>query len=72
MAPSFLRDIGEPQVYNAVEGLVRLWEEMCDRAEGRPWEAHEDIVYSALDFIFASAFGLAEEIVPRGGDYGLW
>ncbi|KAK9416582.1 putative Cytochrome P450 [Seiridium unicorne] len=33
----------------------------CGMAEGRPFSAHHDITYAALDSIFTSSFGLSED-----------
>jgi cytochrome P450 len=61
MAPTFIREISAPEVYKSIETLVKLWRQKCDLAQGRPFQAHGDITYSALDAIFGSSFGLPEE-----------
>ena len=60
MAPSFISQISAPEVYKSVCTLMKLWQVKCDMAQGRPFSAHSDITYGALDSIFASSFGLAE------------
>ncbi|KAK3315597.1 cytochrome P450 [Apodospora peruviana] len=60
MAPTFLNQISGPEVYNSVCTLVKLWQVKCDKAQGRPFEAHHDITYSALDGIFAALFQVGE------------
>ncbi|KAI1109151.1 cytochrome P450 [Nemania sp. NC0429] len=60
MAPSFLSKVSGPEVYNSVCTLIKVWQTKCDMAKGRPFSAHHDITYAALDFIFASSFGLPE------------
>lgn len=60
MAPQFVREISAPEVYRGIETLIKIWDGKCEKAGGRPFEAHGDITYSALDAIFASSFGLEE------------
>lgn len=60
MAPSFISQISAPEVYKSVCTLMKVWQVKCDLAQGRPFSAHHDITYGALDSIFASSFGLAE------------
>ncbi|KAJ4396552.1 hypothetical protein N0V93_000772 [Gnomoniopsis smithogilvyi] len=61
MAPTFVSQISAPEVYKAASTLIDLWQLKCDLAYGRPFSAHGDITAFALDGIFASSFGLAEE-----------
>ncbi|KAF2649260.1 cytochrome P450 [Lophiostoma macrostomum CBS 122681] len=60
MAPSFISQVSAPEVYKSVCSLMELWQVKCDRARGRPFAAHDDITYWALDSIFASSFGVDE------------
>lgn len=60
MAPSFIYEVSLPEVYKSVSTLMKVWKVKCDMAQGRPFSAHHDITYGALDAIFASSFGLAE------------
>ncbi|CAI6340672.1 unnamed protein product [Periconia digitata] len=60
MAPSFIRDISGPAMYKSVCTLMKLWRAKCAAADGRPFSAHQDITFWALDSIFASSFGLQE------------
>ncbi|KAI1262660.1 cytochrome P450 [Xylariaceae sp. FL1019] len=60
MAPTFIRTVSAPEVYQSVETLIKLWQTKCDKAQGHPFSAHHDITYAALDGIFASSFGLPE------------
>lgn len=60
MAPGFVKDISAPEVYKGIETLIAVWDVKCEKANGRPFEAHGDITYAALDAIFASSFGLEE------------
>lgn len=60
MAPSFINEVSLPEVYKSVSTLMKVWQVKCDMAQGRPFSAHHDITYGALDSIFASSFGLAE------------
>ncbi|KAH6655386.1 cytochrome P450 [Truncatella angustata] len=61
MAPNFINQVSAPEVYNSVCTLIKVWKLKCDIAKGRPFSAHHDITYAALDSIFASSFGLPEE-----------
>jgi cytochrome P450 len=61
MAPTFIKEISAPEVYKSIETLLKVWHLKCELAQGRPFEAHGDITYVALDAIFASSFGLLEE-----------
>ncbi|KAI0146267.1 cytochrome P450 [Xylariaceae sp. FL1272] len=61
MAPTFIRTVSAPEVYKSIETLIKVWQTKCDKAQGRPFSAHHDITYAALDSIFASSFGLPEE-----------
>ncbi|KAK1762540.1 hypothetical protein QBC33DRAFT_581676 [Phialemonium atrogriseum] len=40
--------------------MIKVWQLKCDVAKGRPFAAHHDITYMALDSIFAAMFGLPE------------
>jgi cytochrome P450 len=61
MAPTFVKEVSAPEVYKSIETLIKVWQRKCDLAKGRPFGAHGDITYAALDAIFASSFGLPEE-----------
>ncbi|KAK3986104.1 cytochrome P450 [Cladorrhinum sp. PSN332] len=61
MAPAFITQVSGPQLYKAASTLIRIWEIKCAAAEGRPFSAHHDITYMALDTIFAAMFGHPEE-----------
>ncbi|KAJ4368080.1 hypothetical protein N0V83_006435 [Neocucurbitaria cava] len=61
MAPTFIKEVSAPEVYKSIETLIRVWQAKCEKAQGRPFVAHGDITYAALDAIFASSFGLPEE-----------
>ncbi|KAK4244581.1 cytochrome P450 [Corynascus novoguineensis] len=60
MAPTFINEVSGPQLYKAASTMIRLWELKCSLAEGRPFHAHHDITYMALDTIFAGMFGHPE------------
>ncbi|KAK4159210.1 cytochrome P450 [Cladorrhinum sp. PSN259] len=61
MAPAFITQVSGPELYKSASTLIRLWEVKCDAANGRPFTAHHDITYMALDTIFAAMFGHPEE-----------
>ncbi|KAK0629552.1 cytochrome P450 [Bombardia bombarda] len=60
MAPTFISQVSAPEMYKSVCTLIKVWQVKCDMAQGRPFSAHNDITYQALDSIFASSFGLPE------------
>ncbi|RWA13733.1 hypothetical protein EKO27_g1376, partial [Xylaria grammica] len=60
MAPTFISKVSAPEVYKSLCTLIKVWQAKCDMAKGRPFSAHHDITYAALDGIFASSFGLPE------------
>lgn len=60
MAPTFITQVSGPAVYQSVCTLMKLWEVKCNLVRGRPFSAHNDITFWALDSIFASSFGLNE------------
>lgn len=61
MAPTFIKEVSAPEVHKSIRTLVKMWQRKCELAQGRPFEAHGDITYAALDAIFASSFGLPEQ-----------
>ncbi|KAL6887425.1 cytochrome P450 [Trichoderma longibrachiatum] len=61
MAPTFIREVSAPEVYMAAKALMKLWKMKCTIARGRPFSAHHDVTFAALDSIFASSFGLLED-----------
>jgi hypothetical protein len=58
MTPRFLHDVAAPQVYANVQKLVELWQLKAKLAKEHAFEASRDIYNGALDFIFATTFGL--------------
>lgn len=75
MAPTFVNQISAPEVYKSVCTLIKVWQVKCDVAQGRPFSADHDIVYGALDSIFASSFGLSEDdsiTLPRLDAISSW
>ncbi|KAK6821220.1 hypothetical protein PG987_015620 [Apiospora arundinis] len=60
MAPTFITTVSAPEMYKSILTLIDLWQTKCQIAKGRPFSAHHDITYAALDGIFASSFGLPE------------
>lgn len=60
MAPTFISQVSAPEVYKAASTMIKVWQLKCDVAQGRPFAAHHDITFLALDSIFASSFGLPE------------
>ncbi|KAK5658144.1 hypothetical protein OQA88_2117 [Cercophora sp. LCS_1] len=61
MAPTFISQVSGPELYKAASTMIRLWGIKCAAAKGRPFTAHHDITYMALDTIFAAMFGHPEE-----------
>jgi cytochrome P450 len=84
MAPTFIKEVSAPDVYKSIETLIKVWDVKCGKAQGRTFDAHEDIKFAALDAIFASLFRLPEDesvtirrlteaikqppLIPRGKD----
>jgi cytochrome P450 len=60
MAPTFITQVLGPSLYKAVSTMIKMWELKCSMAEGRPFLAHHDITYMALDTIFMAMFGHPE------------
>lgn len=60
MAPTFISQVSAPEVYKSTSTMIKVWQLKCDTAKGRPFAAHHDITYMALDSIFAAMFGLPE------------
>ncbi|KAI1736265.1 cytochrome P450 [Xylaria scruposa] len=60
MAPTFINKVSAPEVYKSICLLIKVWQAKCGMAKGRPFSAHHDITYAALDSIFASSFGLPD------------
>jgi cytochrome P450 len=61
MAPTFVTTILGPRLYQSASTMIRVWKRKCELANGRPFKAHHDIVYMALDTIFMAMFGHPEE-----------
>ncbi|KAG6368559.1 hypothetical protein INS49_002772 [Diaporthe citri] len=61
MAPTFIREVSAPEMYRETEEMIRVWGVKCDKAAGRPFSAHHDLTYLALDAILAAMFGLGGE-----------
>lgn len=57
MIPAFLHQVAAPQIYTAFEGLINLWDDKLRLAQGRPFNADNDIFRAALDAIWAATFG---------------
>ena len=58
MTPAFLHEVAGPQIYANDETFMKLWEYKAEAAQGRAFQADEDIYNTALDVIFATSFGL--------------
>lgn len=67
MTPAVVNRVLVPRVHGSVMSMIRMWQIKSDIAEGRPFSAHNDITYMALDTIFAAMFGHPEEglITPQ-------
>lgn len=61
MAPTFIREVSAREVHRATEAMIRVWAVKCDRAAGRPFSAHHDLTYLALDAIIAAVFGMSDD-----------
>ncbi|KAL1839404.1 hypothetical protein VTJ49DRAFT_1535 [Mycothermus thermophilus] len=61
MAPTFITTILGPRLYQSASTMIDVWKRKCALANGRPFHAHKDITYAALDTIFSAMFGHPEE-----------
>jgi len=57
MSSYFLDNVAGPQIHNSTLGLLELWKVKARLAKGRPFSITEDIKQSALEIIWAAAFG---------------
>lgn len=57
MGPSFLHNVAGPVIYQRVELMIDLWHSKCRIAEGRPFQANEDINHVSLDAVLAFTYG---------------
>ncbi|KAK4447382.1 cytochrome P450 [Podospora aff. communis PSN243] len=57
MAPSFIAQVSGPHFYEVATTMIKIWQLKCDMAGGRPFNAHHDLTFLALDAIFAACFG---------------
>ncbi|KAI1270221.1 cytochrome P450 [Xylariaceae sp. FL1019] len=60
MAPSFLKKVSSPKIYNCSSRLVELWQLKSSMSQGRPFDVVSDIGCFAFDAIMGTAIGLAE------------
>ncbi|KAI8654717.1 Cytochrome P450 monooxygenase [Fusarium keratoplasticum] len=57
MLPAFLKNVAAPAIYSNALDLLHLWQNKCDIANGRPFDAEKDIFYAALDAVTSFSFG---------------
>ncbi|GKT59458.1 cytochrome P450 [Colletotrichum tofieldiae] len=57
MSPPFLHNVAGPAIYANVLHLISLWRTKVHIADGRPFDAYQDIYYAALDAVIAFSFG---------------
>ncbi|KAM6508778.1 hypothetical protein FSOLCH5_011779 [Fusarium solani] len=57
MLPAFLQNVAAPAIYSNALDLLHLWQNKCDIANGRPFDAEKDIFYTALDAVTSFSFG---------------
>ncbi|CAN9321110.1 unnamed protein product [Alternaria sp. RS040] len=57
MTPAFLNEVAAPAIYASASNVVHLWEEKRRLAQGRPFQASEDLFRGALDAVLAFTFG---------------
>ncbi|KAK8024077.1 hypothetical protein PG993_012143, partial [Apiospora rasikravindrae] len=62
MTPGFLHDVSAPQIHAKSMMLVELWTQKCRLAQGRPFDALNDIFDVAMDMINAAAFALNDDM----------
>ncbi|OBR03096.1 Cytochrome P450 monooxygenase [Colletotrichum higginsianum IMI 349063] len=56
MSPSFLQHVAAPSLYVNLCKHIQLWDAKIALSQGRPFEAMDDIYYSALDAVTSFAF----------------
>ena len=57
MSPAFLNNVVGPQIFRISLDVIELWKQKTRLAQGRPFEAVDDIFRGALDVIWAATFG---------------
>jgi hypothetical protein len=57
MSPAFLYDTAAPNMYRGVEKLVALWQCKADLAQGKPFDAAQDVFFTALDGVIEFGYG---------------
>ncbi|KAG2000852.1 hypothetical protein GB937_010771 [Aspergillus fischeri] len=57
MSPSFLHDVVGPAIHSSTQDLLALWRERARLAQGRPFEADQDIIRNLVDVILVATFG---------------
>ncbi|KAL7619375.1 hypothetical protein AAE478_009912 [Parahypoxylon ruwenzoriense] len=62
MTPAFLHQVSAPQIHAKTVTLIDLWTLKARIADGRPFDAREDILDAAVDIINAAAFGLDDSM----------
>ncbi|KAL2270536.1 hypothetical protein VTJ83DRAFT_2720 [Remersonia thermophila] len=61
MAPTFVTTVLGPRLYQSAQAMMEVWKLKCAVANGRPFPAHKDITYTAMDTIFSAMFGHPED-----------
>ncbi|KAL2072117.1 hypothetical protein VTL71DRAFT_11460 [Oculimacula yallundae] len=56
MTPAFLHKIAAPQIHTACLDMLDVWEQKSRLAQGRPFEAPNDIFRSTLDAVWSLVF----------------
>ncbi|KXH52171.1 cytochrome P450 monooxygenase [Colletotrichum nymphaeae SA-01] len=56
MTPAFLHGVVAKPIYDSVQQVVELWEHKVRLADGRPFEAFNDIYFGAFDAVLAFSF----------------
>lgn len=57
MTTTFLHEVATEPIHKSVLNLVELWDKRLQFAKGHPFEAFEDVYYTALDAVMAFALG---------------
>ena len=57
MTPSFLYNVAGPVIHQKADEVIELWRAKSRIAEGRPWEAGEDMNHLALDATLVFTYG---------------
>lgn len=71
MTPAFLHNVAAPQLHANFMDLIQLWKEKTRLSHGRPFPVKHDIFDTALEAIWATAFGIEDTDTITRNQIGL-